>query len=219
MKYNVIGSSSKGNAIIVEDILLLDCGVSYVKLKPHLKKTKVIFISHEHKDHILPTTIKRIAFCYPNMKFLTGSDEVVRKLINSGVKEKNIFYISTFPEKPKWFDIGIMKIKLEPLKHDVFNYALKWEYKGELGLYAVDTQEINHIEAKNYNLYLIESNYKEEILKQHLLTCSDDERIYLERVPKTHLSYEQANDFLINNMGEKSVYQYIHQSNYNFEEE
>lgn len=46
MRYDIIGSSSKGNAIVVEDILLLDCGVSYSKLKPYLKEIKLIFISH-----------------------------------------------------------------------------------------------------------------------------------------------------------------------------
>ena len=46
MRYDIIGSSSKGNAIVVEDMLLLDCGVSYSKLKPYLKKVKLIFISH-----------------------------------------------------------------------------------------------------------------------------------------------------------------------------
>jgi len=46
MRYNVISSSSKGNAIIVDDILLLDCGLPYSKIKPYLNKIKLIFISH-----------------------------------------------------------------------------------------------------------------------------------------------------------------------------
>lgn len=46
MRFDIISSSSKGNAIIVEDILLLDCGVSYMKIKEKLKKIKIIFISH-----------------------------------------------------------------------------------------------------------------------------------------------------------------------------
>lgn len=57
MKYEILGSSSKGNSIILENKLLLDCGVSYAKLKHYLKNIKLIFISHVHKDHLLPTTI------------------------------------------------------------------------------------------------------------------------------------------------------------------
>ena len=75
---------------------------------------------------------------------------------------------------------------------------------------------VDNISAKDYDLYLIESNYKEDILKKHLKECSEEELIYLNRVPLTHLSYEKANDFLINNMGDNSEYQYIHLSGYNF---
>ena len=40
MNYNIIGSSSKGNCIVVEDVLMLDCGVSYSKIKKYLNKVK-----------------------------------------------------------------------------------------------------------------------------------------------------------------------------------
>lgn len=46
MRYEILGSSSKGNSIILEDIIMLDCGLSYSKIKNHLRKIKLIFISH-----------------------------------------------------------------------------------------------------------------------------------------------------------------------------
>lgn len=215
MKYNVISSSSSGNAIIVEDKILLDCGVSYTKLKPYLKNIKLIFISHVHKDHLLPTTIKHIAYNYPTIKFLTGSEEVVKKLVECGVNKKSIFIL-----KPrKKYDLGLIKAKLEPLEHDTPNYALMFEYGFKKCAYIVDTASVENIEAKNYDLYLIESNYKRDILEEHLKTCDEEDRIYLERVPLTHLSYEAANTFLIENMGSNSQFEYIHQSSYNFKEE
>ena len=125
MKYNIIGSSSKGNAIIVEDKILLDCGVTYIKLKSYLKDIKLIFISHVHKDHLLPSTIKKISYNYPTIKFLTGSVEVVKKLKELNVPSKNVFYIPNH----FWYDIGIAKVKLELLEHDTPNYALLFEYK------------------------------------------------------------------------------------------
>lgn len=48
MTYEIISSGSKGNAIIVNDYLLLDCGVNYKKIKEHLNRIKIIFISHSH---------------------------------------------------------------------------------------------------------------------------------------------------------------------------
>ena len=83
----------------------------------------------------------------------------------------------------------------------------------------VRTGNVDNVKAKNYDLYLIEANYKEEILEKHKKECLQEELVYLNRVPETHLSWEQANTFLIENMGKNSEYQYIHESNYNFEGE
>ena len=83
-----------------------------------------------------------------------------------------------------------------------------------------DTSNLQGIEAKNYNFFSIEANYNEELLKKHIEECEDENMLYyLNRVPYTHLSQEQANNFLIENMGDNSKYEYIHKSNYNFEEE
>lgn len=220
MKYEIIGSSSKGNCIIVEDFLMLDCGVSYKKIKDKLSKIKLIFISHSHSDHLNKKTIKQIAYNYPTIKFIVKSKKVVEELVNNNVNKSNIYVFKT----NNWYKfetIGL-EIKFSQLFHDVENYALHWKCKGKKGLYVVDTNRIDHIEAKNYDLYLIESNYKEDILQKHIDDVSREtigDLVYLTRVPETHLSYEKANDFLINNMGENSRFEYLHQSEYNFEKE
>ncbi len=213
MKYEIIGSSSKGNCIVADDVLMLDCGVTYIKIKPYLKNIKLIFISHIHKDHLLPNTIQKIAYNKPTMKFVTGSKQVVRKLDELGVNRDNIIYLYN----NSWFDLGIIKLKLEPMRHDAENYGLHFKRNNKKGLYVVDTANIDNVNAKNYDLYLIEANYKEEVLERHKKECTQEELVYLNRVPQTHLSWEQANTFLIENMGENSEYQYIHESSYNFE--
>ena len=217
MKYEVIGSSSKGNCIVVEDMLMLDCGVSYVKIKPYLKKVKLIFISHIHKDHLLPSTIQKIAYNHPTIKFICGSREVVFKLTNNKVLPKNIFFM----DSNKWYSLGILDFRLEPVEHDAANHCIKFKINtvDKKGIYIVDAKDVKGIEAKNYDLYLIEANYKEETLGKHKKECTQEELVYLDRVPYTHLSWEQANTFLIENMGENSEYQYIHESSYNFEGE
>lgn len=216
MKYEIIGSSSKGNAIVVEDFMLLDCGVSYSKLKPYLNKIKLIFISHVHKDHFNTRTINQIIYNYPNIAFVTCSVYVVKKLALLKANYTKIF----IPDIGKKYDLGGVIIKVERLYHDTPNYALKWEYDGKKGIYVVDTKRVDHINAKNYDLYLIESNYKTNILQRHIDECDDKNILqYLYRVPETHLSFENANDFLLNNMGKNSKYEYIHCSDYNYEKE
>lgn len=215
MNYEVIGSSSKGNCIIVEDVLMLDAGLSYSKIKKYLPKVKLIFISHSHQDHLLLTTIKKIAYNFPTIKFLTGSKIVVEKLYVQGIHPNNIYIL----KKGKKYDLGLLKVKLEEMYHDTPNYALKWQINDKKGIYVVDTERIDHIKAKDYDLYLIENNYQESLLQEHINNCEDENMLYyLNRVPKTHLSSEQANSFLIENMGDNSFYEYIHQSDYNYKE-
>ena len=204
---------------------MLDCGVSYSKLNRYLKNIKLIFISHIHTDHLLPTTIKQInnkevtltplAYNYPNIKFICGSEDIVLKLTKCGVLKKNIFLL----ESGKKYDLGMCKVKLEELHHDATNHCLKCELNQKKMIYIVDTSNVDNVKAKDYDLYFIESNYREDLLKKHIDECEDKNKLYyLNRVPQTHLSYEQANSFLIENMSKNSYYQYIHESNYNFKE-
>ena len=146
---------------------------------------------------------------------MTGSEIVVKKLYECGVDKKNIFYL-----KPSvWYNLGMFQCKLEPLTHDTPNYALKVKYREQKAIYIVDTANVDNIIAKGYDLYLIESNYRDDILEKHILECEDEGTLYyLDRVKNTHLSYSQANSFLIENMSDNSEYEYIHKSNYNFEE-
>lgn len=89
MKYEIINSGSDGNAIVLNDEILLDCGVSYKKIEPYVKKLKLVCISHEHRDHLMTSTIKRLTFERPSLRFCVG-EFLVDKLIEAGVNRKNI---------------------------------------------------------------------------------------------------------------------------------
>lgn len=89
MRYNIINSGSDGNAIIINDEILLDCGVPFKKLEPYYKKLKLVFISHQHRDHLLESTVKKLAFERPSLRFCVG-EFLKDKLIECGVNESNI---------------------------------------------------------------------------------------------------------------------------------
>ena len=191
---------------------MLDCGVSYKSIKDKLSKIKLIFISHVHVDHLNRKTIEKINYNFPSIKYIIGSYDVCAKLSMCHIAKRNIYVLPS----GKLYDLGAIIIKLEPLYHDVSNFGLKWEYKGKKGIYVVDTNRIDHIEAKNYDLYLIENNYQKEILDNHINECEDRYKLqYLDRVRNTHLSKSDCDDFLINNMGENSEFVYLHKSEYN----
>ena len=78
-------------------------------------------------------------------------------------------------------------------------------------LYITDTEHLKGIEARDYDLYLIEANYIEKELEERIITKqSHGEYVYEDRVKYTHLSKEQCDSFLVENASDKSIYEYLH---------
>jgi Cft2 family RNA processing exonuclease len=207
MKYEILGTGSSGNCVILDNIML-DCGLPYKQVKQYLKDIKLIFISHKHSDHLNKSTIKKIAYNHPTIKFLVAF-YLVDLLLELGVEKKNILTI----DLEKWYNIGIANVKFEPLFHDVPNVALKIQKGDEKVIYIVDTNSVEHIEAKDYNLYMIEANYiDEEELENRIKKDYEDGLTYshYERVQKTHLSQQKAYNWLQKNMNKESKFVFLH---------
>lgn len=208
MNCEIIQTGSSGNCIIVNNNFMLDCGIPYSKIKDKIKSIKFIFISHRHSDHFNKTTIKKIAYEFPNIKFIVGYD-LVKPLIECNVTKKNIFFL----EIGKYYAIGEYFVELMYLYHDVPNNCIKIHYpKNDFKMiYATDTSEIDHIEAKNYDLALIEANYDDEetIQKKIVEAKKENKYTYLERVQYTHLSQLKALNWL--NKNNIKDYVFIHE--------
>jgi len=207
MEYEILGTGSSGNCVILDNIML-DCGLPYKQVKQYLKDIKLIFISHKHSDHLNKSTIKKIAYNHPTIKFLVAF-YLVDLLLELGVEKKNILTI----DLEKWYNIGIANVKFEPLFHDVPNVALKVQKGDEKVIYIVDTNSVEHIEAKDYNLYMIEANYiDEEELENRIKKDYEDGLTYshYERVQKTHLSQLKAYNWLQKNMSKESEFVFLH---------
>ena len=189
--YRIIKTGSKGNAIIIDNNILIDCGVPYKDLP--VKLLKLVLLTHEHSDHINFSTIG---------KFL------LKKLVQAGVSYTKIDILTP----GVWYrynkDIAVSPIVLY---HDVPNYGYRLLVKGKKIIYATDTTTLEGIKAYNYDYYLLEANYEENEIQQKI---EEKEKagqfVYEYRVLKTHLSKEECDNFLLENMGEKSVYQYLH---------
>lgn len=196
MNYEVINTGSDGNCIVLNENIMLDCGIGYARIKKHLKNIKIVFISHVHADHLKQSTVKKIAFEYPNIKFIVG-EQLVDTLLQCNVSKKNIFILKL----NTWYDIGICKVKLDYLYHDVPNYALHIEIKDFKILYATDTGKIDHIIANNYDFAFIEANYEtKEVLEEQIRIAHEKgEYTHLERVKYTHLSQLDAINWLQKN--------------------
>lgn len=209
MNYRIIESGSSGNATIVENIILIDCGVSFKKLKDYYQELKLVLLTHIHSDHFNKTTLKKLAKERPTLRF--GCCEwLVKDLIECGVDKRNIDVydnISSF----KYSDNLI--VTTFDLQHDVLNCGYKLFVNDKKYFYATDTNSLENIEAKDYDMYFIEGNYedKKQLEERKQKHIEKGEYYYEDRVEKTHLSQVQATEWLMENMGSNSQYIFMHE--------
>ena len=206
MNYNIISTGSQGNAVVVDDIILIDCGVSFKALKDVYKELQIVLLTHIHADHFKRSTIKRLAKERPALRF--GCCEwLANELVEAGVPWRNIDVF----EIGKVYDYEIFKVSPVKLYHNVPNCGYRVFANGEKAIYATDTEHLQGITAKDYDLYMIEANYTNEDLQERInAKLEAGEYCYELNVANRHLSHEQASEWLMDNMGEKSEYVFLH---------
>src|SRR3982751_3645608 len=87
VNYKILSSGSKGNCIIIGDIMI-DCGLPYNKIKAELYDINYLIITHIHQDHLKVNTLRKIAELFPTIQII-GNYEVnevfkVNYIANSG---------------------------------------------------------------------------------------------------------------------------------------
>jgi ribonuclease BN (tRNA processing enzyme) len=207
MNYKIISSCSTGNATIVRDIILIDCGVTFKRLEKYYKQLKIVLLTHIHSDHFKKETIKRLAQERPTLRFAC-CEWLLQPLLECGVLRKNIDVLQIGTK----YDYKLFKIVPIKLYHDVPQCGYRVLFDDYKVIYMTDTRTVEGIVAKNYDLYLVEGNYEDEELEQRIKQKQEEGLYYYEnRVKNTHLSKGQATDFLLNNMGENSEYVFMHE--------
>ena len=203
MRYKIIGSGSGGNAVVIEDIILIDCGVSFKALREVYKNLKIVLLTHVHGDHFNRRTIERLASERPTLRFACCRwlEDEVKKLAN----------ITDVLTVGKRYNYGAFKVSPIKLYHDVPNCGYRIFCGDKKLLYATDTSTMQGISAKNYDLYMIERNYEEaEIIERISHKEARGEFAYERRAMHNHLSEQQCNKFLIENAGPESQFIYMH---------
>lgn len=202
MNFKIINSGSDGNGLILEDTILIDCGVSFKKLNDYYKQLKIVLLTHIHGDHFNKKTISKLAIERPTLRF--GCCKwLVEDLIECGVNKKNIDIF----EIGKIYDYKGFKVIPIKLYHDVPQCGYKLKLGKNKLIYATDTNSLEHITAKNYDYYFVEGNYEDDD-ELHNRAVSD---FYENRVKKTHLSKVKATEWLMKNMGDNSKYIFMHE--------
>ena len=218
MNYNIIATGSSGNAVLVNDNILIDCGVSFKKIEPYANQIRVVCITHRHSDHLKPSTVKTLHELHPAIRWITSEDVAMELLKIVDPLMIDIVYPLANPFGTGLTYFGLAKnarsatISAFPVRHNVPNIGFKLKLGDERVFYATDCGDLEGIEAKDFDLYLIEANYKTaEIINRAATKLESGAYTYEMDVIRNHLSEEQATSWLVENMGANSEYQFLHQ--------
>ncbi|GIM51995.1 hypothetical protein CAPN004_10250 [Capnocytophaga cynodegmi] len=201
---NVIGSGSSGNAIIYDKKILVDCGVSFKALQPYLKEIKIVLLTHKHSDHLNLRTLQILQNHRPTLRIACCS-WLIEELPNL----KNIDVL----EIGKMYNYGSLKVSPVKAYHDVPNCGWRIIKDNFKIFHITDTAHLEGITARNYDLYAIEHNYCEEKVEKAIREARAEGK-YCHAIGsiQTHLSIQQANEFIEVNAGANSQVLELHKS-------
>lgn len=193
MKIEILSSGSHGNAILFDNSILLDTGISFKKLLP--LKIKSVLLTHIHGDHFNRSTIRKIHTADDTIRFFCG-DFLREDLLNMGMPEKNIIVINP------GYKYKVNGVLFSPISlyHDVPNFGYRLIKDGHKHIAATDTFSMEGITAKNYDSATVEANH---CIDAAMAIIEDKKKLgefcHLQRAIKTHLSVQKAVKFIKEN--------------------
>lgn len=204
---NIIASGSKGNCEIYCNSIAIDMGIPFSKIKSYLHELNIVLLSHLHLDHFNISTIKKLSFERPSLRFACGSwmAESLKDVRNVDILELN-----------KWYDYGQFKVSIGSAFHDIENCFFRLDVNGYKIFRVTDTGHLYKVEAKDYDLFALEHNYDAETIDENIAKIEAKGGFaYQKGAANTHLSMQQANEFIFNNRKESSQVIRLHESENN----
>lgn len=201
----VISSGSEGNAVIYNNAIMVDCGVSFKALQEVKRSLKIVLLTHKHSDHLKLRTLQRLQAERPTLRVACGNF-----LLEELPCIKNIDVLQV----GKIYDYGAFKVSPVKLYHDVPNFGWRiFLNNGQKIFHATDTVHLEGITAKGYDLYAIEHNYCEEYIQEAIEEArANGEYTHAYSNINTHLSAQQARAFIETNRKESSEVLELHKS-------
>lgn len=210
----VIGSSSKGNAYLLDDSktkLLLECGVGWRQIQQAAEfKTSEIagcLVSHEHGDHVksIKDVLKAGIDCYMSLGTVNALN-----IEHHRIKEVQA-------KKP--FKIGTFQIMAFDVQHDVsepFGFLIM-NQAGEKLLFATDTYYIKY-KFPGLTHIMVECNYSASILDANI-ALGKVPQVMKKRLTRSHFSLENVEEFFkANDLSKVEEIHLLHLSDSNSDE-
>lgn len=153
LDFKILGSSSKGNAVRIEDVMV-DIGLPFNHLHDELYKVKYILLTHIHSDHINPGAYSKIRKLFPNIKII-GNWQVAQKY------PVDIIANAGYP-----VEIGNYEFVPFEAPHNVLVYGWTWKVKEQGVMYVTDTYSLENCPDHKYDWMFLEANYDEHKVEQ-----------------------------------------------------
>lgn len=197
--YDIIATGSKGNAVRIENIMI-DCGISFARMRDALFKVDTLLITHSHSDHIKETTLNKIRQEFPDIKVYANADVAYQYDVDK--------VVGTLPVK---LDADRTVIPFDGV-HDVPVTGYVIQMKGLNILYMTDTAVVNPPGDLKFDYFFLESNFDLRKLKK--LGRRYARRGYDPYLSVTrHLSTQKCKEFyFVNRRDENSVLIELHKS-------
>lgn len=198
MRITNLASGSKGNSTLIEldnKNILIDIGLPVSNLEKRLEnefpKIDILIITHTHVDHI------------KGLKSIIRAQNPVIYTLENDLSEK---VVSNKINHQKTIEEDSLTIELFEVSHDVPCAGVYIKYKDKEIVYITDTGYIKDKLLKKYknkDVYILESNYEEEMLRNGKYPYHLKQRI---RSDRGHISNEDACKYLKKLIGDKTKY-------------
>ena len=201
----VISSGSEGNAVVYDNAIMVDCGVTLKSLELVKSSLKIVLLTHQHGDHLKLRTLQRLQAERPTLR-IACADFLLERL--KGLNNIDVLQVG------RLYDYGAFKVSPVKLYHDVPNVGWRiFLNSGQKIFHATDTAHLEGITAKGYDLYAIEHNYCEDYIQQAIEEAhAKGEYTHAYGNINTHLSIQQARAFIEANRKESSEVLELHKS-------
>lgn len=203
-KFKEISSSSAGNCVIWNNEIMIDVGVPYIKIEDYLDDIKMIFLTHRHGDHFNPATIQRIGKEHPDIILAVPNYmvELVRELNYKG-------RLVITNDSMEVIVMGKYELRTFKCYHDVPNMGFVFRSKELSWIHATDTGMIDHVTfAQGLDIYGLEFNHDEIIISEEIINTEGF--THLIRSKETHLSFQKAEKFYLDNKRDDSELIMLH---------
>lgn len=190
MKFETIGSSSKGNCYLI-DYLMIDVGLPYKDIKDYIHSMNFVLLSHIHGDHFNKTTMRKIVVNHPHITIVCGAF-LLDELLNMGVCKDRILVV----EVGKVYELDGFKISPVKAYHDVDNFGYRIMQGNHKHLHITDTSTLDGIVALDYDTATIECNHDEFKALELIAEAKENgEFTHLKGAINSHLSVQQTIQF------------------------